>query len=89
VVDVADIAAPWNAGTWRIRADDGEVSVEPTTAESDVRLGIEALGAAYLGGTNLVAMRRAGLISERRQGAVAELWRAMRTEIAPTAGIGF
>jgi GNAT superfamily N-acetyltransferase len=89
VVEVADTAAPWNAGTWRIRADDGEVSVEPTTAQSDVRLGIEALGAAYLGAGNLVAMRRAGLIAERRQGAVAELWRAMRTEIAPTAAIGF
>jgi GNAT superfamily N-acetyltransferase len=89
VVEVADTAAPWNAGTWRIRADDGEVSVAPTTADSDVRLGVEALGAAYLGAGNLVALRRAGLVAERRPGAVAELWRAMRTDIAPTAAIGF
>ena len=90
VVEVADTAAPWNDGTWRIRADDsGVATVERTTAESDVRLGVEALGAAYLGGGNLVAQHRAGLVEERRKGAVAELWRAMRTEVAPAAAVGF
>jgi hypothetical protein len=60
-----------------------------TTTESDVRLRVEALGAAYLGGGNLLAMQRAGLVAERRQGAVAELWRAMRSAVSPTAAVGF
>jgi hypothetical protein len=34
-------------------------------------------------------MQRAGLVEERRDGAVAELSRAMRTEVAPTAAVGF
>ncbi|MGH3364722.1 MAG: GNAT family N-acetyltransferase [Nocardioidaceae bacterium] len=90
VVEVADDAAPWNEGSWRIRAGtDGEATVERTTVESDVRLGVGALGAAYLGGGNLVTQQRAGLVAERREGAVAELWRAMRTDIAPTAAVGF
>jgi GNAT superfamily N-acetyltransferase len=90
VVQVADPAAPWNDGSWRIRADDaGEATVERTTAESDVRLPVEALGAAYLGAGNLVSLLRAGQVAERRDGAVAELWRAMRTEVAPTAAVGF
>ncbi len=90
VVEVADTAAPWNAGSWRVRADaTGAATVERTTAESDVRLGAEALGAAYLGGGNLVALQRAGLVGERRPGAVAGLWRAMRTDVAPTAAVGF
>jgi GNAT superfamily N-acetyltransferase len=90
VVEVADRSAPWNEGRWRIRATDGgDATVERTTAESDIRLGIDALGAAYLGGGNLVARQRAGLVEERRTGAVAELWRAMRTEVAPTAAVGF
>lgn len=90
VVEVADRAAAWNEGRWRIRADEsGEASVERTSAESDVRLPVEALGAAYLGGGNLTASLRAGLVAERRAGAVAELWRAMRTEVAPTAAVGF
>lgn len=90
VVEVADSTAPWNDGTWRIRADDGgAATVDRTSARADVSLGVDALGAAYLGGGNLVALQRAGLIAEQRKGAVAELWRAMRTEVAPTAAFGF
>ncbi|HET8559816.1 MAG TPA: GNAT family N-acetyltransferase [Marmoricola sp.] len=90
VVEVADTAAPWNEGRWRIHAGDtGEATVERTSAESDVRLRVESLGAAYLGGGNLVAQHRAGLVEERRRGAVRELWRAMRTDTAPSAAVGF
>ena len=90
VVEVADKHAPWNDGRWRIRADStGAATVDRTTAESDVRLPVEALGAAYLGGSNLVAMQHAGLVDERRKGSVAELWLAMRTLRAPTAAVGF
>lgn len=90
VVQVADRAAPWNEGSWRIHADgSGRAEVERTSAEAVVRLPVEALGAAYLGGGNLVALQRAGQVEERRRGAVAELWRAMRTDTAPTAAIGF
>ncbi|NUS52992.1 MAG: GNAT family N-acetyltransferase, partial [Nocardioidaceae bacterium] len=42
-----------------------------------------------LGGGNLRALQRAGLAEEARPGAVAELWRAMRTDVAPTASVGF
>ncbi|HEX6234778.1 MAG TPA: GNAT family N-acetyltransferase [Jiangellaceae bacterium] len=90
VIEVADTMAPWNDGRWRIRAEDsGAATVQRTTTESDVRLRVDALGAAYLGGGNLAALRSAGLVSERRPGAVAELWRAMRTDVAPTAAFGF
>jgi hypothetical protein len=90
VVEVADNAAPWNDGSWRIRAGEGgQATVQRTTTDPDVRLRVEALGAAYLGGGNLVALQRAGFVAERRKGAVAELWRAMRTDVAPTAAVGF
>jgi GNAT superfamily N-acetyltransferase len=90
VAEVADTVAPWNDGRWRVRADEtGEATVERTDAEADVRLDVAALGAAYLGGGNLVALQRAGFVLERRRGAVAELWRAMRTDVAPTAAVGF
>ena len=89
VVEVTDAAAPWNEGRWRIHVDDaGEATVERATAEADVLLGVEALGAAFLGGGNLVAMHRAGVVAEHRPGAVAQLWRAMRTALAPTAAVG-
>lgn len=90
VVDVADRSAPWNQGTWRIVvSSDGEAVVERTTADPDLRLDIEALGAAYLGGGNLLALQQAGLVAEQRRGAAADLARAMRTDLAPTAAVMF
>ncbi len=90
VVEVADEHAPWNAGTWRIHADDaGAAVVERTDADADLRMPVQALGSAYLGGGNLVAQQVAGLVDERRAGATGELWRAMRTPVAPHASMGF
>lgn len=90
VVDVTDTSAPWNAGRWRIHADaEGRAEVSRASADAEVRLDVQALGAAYLGGGNLVAQQRAGLVEEQRTGAVAELWRAMRTDVSPTSAVGF
>jgi GNAT superfamily N-acetyltransferase len=90
VLDVADRAAPWNEGRWQIHADaSGTATVERTTADADVRLPVEALGSAYLGGASLLDLARAGLITEQRTGAARELWRAMRSDVTPTAAVGF
>ena len=89
VVEVEDAAAPWNAGRWRLHADGtGEATVERTEDDADLRLAIQALGAAYLGGS-LLAAARAGLVEERVPGAAAELSRALRTDLTPTAATGF
>ncbi|MBI2246037.1 MAG: GNAT family N-acetyltransferase [Nocardioides sp.] len=90
VVEVTDTAAPWNEGMWRIRAGaSGEAVVERASGDPDLRLDVAALGSAYLGGGNLLALQRAGLVLEQRPGAVRELARAMRTDLAPTAAVGF
>ena len=90
VVEVGDTAAPWNDGAWRIRADPaGQAVVERASGDPDLRLDVAALGAAYLGGANLLALQRAGVVLEQRPGAVSELARAMRTDLAPTAAVGF
>ena len=86
VLGVADATAPWNDGTWRVHVDGGDrATVERSDERPDVRLPVASLGAAYLGGGNLVALHRAGLVAEDRPGAVTELWRAMRTEVLPAA----
>lgn len=89
VVDIDDPAASWHAGRWRIRVRGGEAAAERTEDPVDVALPVSALGSAYLGGTNLVAMQHAGLLDERRPGAVAELWHAFRTDLAPSPAAGF
>jgi GNAT superfamily N-acetyltransferase len=90
VVEVADKHAPWNEGRWRIHADgSGTASVERTDAEAELRLPVEALGSAYLGGGNLAALARAGLVAESRPGVASELWRALRTDVPPGASMMF
>jgi predicted acetyltransferase len=89
VVDVSDVAAPWNAGRWRIRVKDGVGEAAPTDDEPELSLAASALGSAYLGGGNLVELRRAGVIAEHRSGAVNDLWRAFRTDVGPDTARGF
>ena len=90
VLDVADRAAPWNEGRWRVHADEsGTATVERTTADADVRLPVEALGAAYLGGANLLNATRAGLVTEQRAPQLPCGARALRSDVTPTAAVGF
>lgn len=89
VVEVTDRYAPWQVGRWRIVVAGGEGRAERTEADADVELPIAAIGSAYLGGTNLVSLLRAGMLSEARTGAVAELWHAFRTDLPPAAASGF
>jgi predicted acetyltransferase len=89
VAEVTDTAAPWNAGRWRIRIADGAAEATPSTDDAEVTLSSAALAAAYLGGANLAAMLRGGVISEHRPGAVRELWRAFRTDVPPYSARGF
>jgi predicted acetyltransferase len=89
VVEVVDPHAPWVAGRWRICAAGGEGRAERTDADPEVELPVAMLGAAFLGATNLVALQRAGLLTEQRPGALAELWHSFRVDRPPVAAIGF
>ena len=87
VIEVADDLLPANAGRWRLRcpgpADGGTPSCERTGAPADIVLPVAALGAGYLGGTRLGALAAAGLVTERKDGAVARLSAAMYSDPAP------
>jgi predicted acetyltransferase len=87
VIEVTDELLPANAGRWRLQcagpADGGVVSCERTTAAADIALPVAALGAGYLGGTRLGALAAAGLVSERKEGALAPLSAAMYSDPAP------
>lgn len=89
VVEVADEQLPRQAGRWRIKAAGGEGRAERTDDAPDLALPVAALGAVYLGGPSLAGLQRAGLVTEHRRGAVRELGRAFRTELAPAASVGF
>ena len=99
VIEVTDDLFADNAGRWRLRAQ-GSVgaagaaapapaSCERTSAPADLALPVQALGAAYLGGTRLSALAGAGLVSEMRPGALAALSAAMSWDPAPWCTTGF
>ena len=71
VLSVTDAILPSNAGRWRLVVADGAVSCEPTSEPADLACDVLELGAAYLGGTPLAALSRAGRVAELRQGALA------------------
>ncbi|HEY7359169.1 MAG TPA: GNAT family N-acetyltransferase [Streptosporangiaceae bacterium] len=87
VIEVTDDLLPANAGRWRLQcpgpAGGGTPSCERTGAAADIVLPVAALGAGYLGGTRLGALAAAGLVTERKEGAVARLSAAMYSDPAP------
>ncbi|GAA2123866.1 GNAT family N-acetyltransferase [Nocardioides bigeumensis] len=90
VLDVLDDTAPWNAGRWRLRVGEaGEADVTRTDDEADLRLPVQALGAAYLGGVSPALLALSGVIEELRPAAATRLWRSLRSDTRPTASIGF
>jgi len=93
-----DDLLPSNAGRWRLTtagaAPDGgglEASCAPASdgARADVALDVAELGAAYLGGTPLGALAAAGLVTERRPGAVRQLSTALSWDLAPWCPVNF
>jgi predicted acetyltransferase len=72
VLEVSDAVCPWNAGRWRLVAGaDGHAEVSRTSADADLALGVDDLGAVFLGGTRLTTLAAAGRVLELRPGAVA------------------
>ena len=78
VLEIGDPLCPWNAGRFRLEAEDGGATCEPTGDAPDLTLEIEALGAAYLGGTPLDALAGAGRVQERTPGALRTASAAFR-----------
>jgi len=70
VLEVDDAFCPWNAARYRLAAVDGRAACERTDAPPDIALSAADLGAAYLGGTRLAALRDVGRVRELRPGAV-------------------
>ena len=87
VIEVTDELLPANAGRWRLQCpgpgDGGTASCERTTAGADIVLPVALLGAGYLGGTRLGALAAAGLVTERKPGALARLSAALYSDPAP------
>jgi predicted acetyltransferase len=83
VLEVADAVCPHNAGRVRLTGDEHGGRCEATTDAADLALGVRELGAAYLGGTPLIALAAAGRVRELTPGALAGADRAFRAAREP------
>jgi len=90
VLDVVDPICPWNQRTWRLSVgEDGVATCQPTTDDADVRLPVQALGAAYLGSRSLATQAHQGLLTEMTPGSVRLLSRAMSCDREPVGAVEF
>jgi predicted acetyltransferase len=71
VLEVADDVCPWNAGRWALRWDGSAATCARTSLPAALALSSAELSAAYLGGTTLELLARAGRVEELRTGALA------------------
>jgi Sterol carrier protein domain len=68
---------------------DGTASVTATSEPADVALDVSALGTLYLGDQTARRLAAAGLVTQRRPGAVADADRMLRTAGRPWCPDGF
>ncbi|WP_433269630.1 GNAT family N-acetyltransferase [Actinosynnema sp. CS-041913] len=83
VLDVRDTFCAWNNGRWRLTVQDGEASVRRVDDEPDVAMDIQALGAAFLGGTRLAGLARGQQVRELTPGALHRLSHAFLGDREP------
>ena len=73
VLEVTDRYAPWNAGTWALKASPEGARVEAASGAPDLSLDAALLGAVHLGQSTLTGYAAAGLLIEHTPGTVARL----------------
>ncbi|PRY44527.1 GNAT family N-acetyltransferase [Umezawaea tangerina] len=83
VVEVLDPLVPRNAGRWHLTVEKGRATVRRTDAAPDATADVAALGSAFLGGTRLTVLARAGRVREHTPGTVAALSTAFLGDHAP------
>jgi predicted acetyltransferase len=89
VFEVSDPFCPWNTGRYRLSADAEGAVCARTSDPADLLLDQRELGAAYLGGTGLGSLGRAGLVEELTPGALAAASRAFLSDPPPWLPFGF
>jgi predicted acetyltransferase len=78
VLEVRDEVCPWNEGRFRVGAGAGR-----TEDTADLALDVRDLASAYLGAFDFHRLAHAGLVEERRPGALTAASSLFRTDLPP------
>ena len=81
-IGVDDQFRPDTSGVYELAVSDGEGKIVEVDDEAEVELGIDALGALYLGGSNALSMAAAGLIDGLPE-QISTLHRLFHTDAEP------
>ncbi len=79
VLELADDFCPWNTGRYVVGPD----GARRTETQPDLRLPVESLGSAYLGGFTFAQLARAGRVDELGKGALDRADALFRTDCYP------
>jgi predicted acetyltransferase len=85
VIAVTDERVPENTGRWRLSGSAEGARCESTVDPADLSCDIQALGAAYLGGTPLASLAAAGMVREHTAGALDAAGAAFGWHRTPSA----
>lgn len=85
---VLDVTDPLGlaGGRFALRTRDGAGKCTPYDGSPDIEIGLADLATVYMGAHRASELARAGRITEARQGALAELDAAFRTDRTPFCG---
>jgi len=67
VFEVTDEFCPWNEGRWKLEGG----AAERDGGEPEVRVPVQSLGSALLGGVSFASLARAGRLDELKEGGIA------------------
>jgi predicted acetyltransferase len=90
VIGVRDDRLAWNDGAWRLTVDDsGVAKCARVDDEPDLRLGVEDLGAAFLGGTSLLSLAATGRVTATDAELLSRVSTGFGWPVAPWCPIVF
>jgi predicted acetyltransferase len=89
VIEISDTLCDWNAGRWHLRGDHDGARCTRTDDAATLRLGIEDLGAAYLGGTTLSTLAATGRVDAVDENVLARTSAAFGWHVAPWCPVVF
>jgi predicted acetyltransferase len=83
ILEVDDGFAPWNDGTYELEGGPDGATCRPSSAEPDLSMRVEDLGATYLGTVTFRALAAAGRVIERKPGALKTADSMFSSAVAP------
>jgi predicted acetyltransferase len=89
VIEVHDAFRPANTGRYLLEGSPEGAMCMHTRDEADIAVGVEALGAAFLGGVSLASLAAAGQVEERKAGGIRRADALFLSATAPFCRTGF